>query len=266
MTINLINSDSYQLAQEPCFHEEDRELLLHAPDRELMEIVMKYGKNSLRVSSLHLAVIHQDLVAVECLLKAGAKVTQEILEVANRLENIELLYVLQEMHPSPNQYRCSVVKSESILKTTYALESDQGDAYVTKGRFGGNYELRNKDLNIEAIGKVRLGSRGQEPTWDKSIDLYDLNDVQLGLFVEESIHTKDAMVSFYDDGGEKLAFAYYEEGNQEILLVASNNYAKVIARIVYENSNWKVSVYQGQNITLRAMQLFVILAIEALRF
>lgn len=263
--VDAVITDSYSLLQEIDFHKEDQDLLLHTSDRELVFILMKYGKNSLGVSSLHLAFICQDTHAIERLIKAGAKVTEEILQVANKSGNIEMLYLLQETHPSPHEYRFSVTKSESILKTAYLLKLDEGDFYITKGRFGGSYELRNNSLNTEAIGRVRIGSRGQEPTWDSCVDLYDLNNIHLGVVIGESMNTKDAMVSFYDGSGEKVAFAYYEEAHQEILLVASNNYAKVIAKIIHDSGDWKVSVYQGQDIDLRAMQLLLILAIEALK-
>lgn len=275
------NENLYRLSHEemlrgvrydPVFHEEDKKLLIGANQNiDLIETLMKYGKNSLKVPALYLATLSQDSYAVEVLVKAGSEVTQETLALAKRLNSNVLTRILTETKSVkvPHQYSFSMTKKDYLFSTEFELDSDDIEiSYVKKPKLSihTQYDLQGSK-GIEATGSVRILSMGSVFPWGKDIDIYDEKGGYLGMIDGEALTTADAKFSIYNEDGNKVGIAYLDDNKTGFTIVHPENYARVIARLKREYVKdvpdaWKTKVYQGDDIDPRILKLFAAFAVD----
>lgn len=257
---------------DPVFHDEDRKLLLAANHNvELIETLMKYGKNSLKVPALYLATLYQDSHAVELLVKAGAEVTQDTLSLAKKIGSPVLLHILIEIKSvkMPHHYGFSMTRKDYLFSTEFELDSEEIEiSYVKKTRLSirSHYALEGAK-GTEAKGTVRILSMGTIFPWGKDINIYDEKDEYLGMIDGEALTTADAKFSIYNGDGEKVGIAYLDDNKTGFTIVHPENYARVIARLKREfvkdiPDTWKVKVYQGDDIDSRILKLFAAFAVD----
>lgn len=261
------------LYNSPTFHKEDKSLLLSSlQDKDLVEILLKYGKNPLGKSSLYAAVLTEDLHAVETLLKSGAKVDAEVESLAKRVGNKALFILFNTINPSSGlkKYSFSISKKTYMFSTVFEIDSPElGASQLVKNKISLNtkYSLES-DKGIEAVGTARILSMGSLFAWAKDIDIYDQKGAYVGMIDGEALTTAEAKFSFYDDQGNQVGIAYLDENKVGFTLVHPEKPARVIARFSREYvpgtiDSWNVKVYHGEDIDMRLIKIFSAFAIDS---
>jgi hypothetical protein len=250
---------------DPVFHEEDKKLLLGARQNiELIEVLMKYGKNSLKMPALYNATLHRDSHAVEVLVKAGAHVTEETLSLAKSLDSPVLMHILTEIKSIkvPHHYGFSVTRKENLFSIEFNLDSKEieiSSVKRTKISIRPQYFLEGlKGIQCRGIGRaVSMG-------WDKDLDIYDDKDTYLGRIEGEILSTEDAKFSIYNEDGDKVGIAYLDDNKTDFTIVHADHCARVIAHLKRDTPDvWKMKVYQGDDIDPRILKLLSVFVVDS---
>ncbi|PCI93832.1 hypothetical protein COB11_04690 [Candidatus Aerophobetes bacterium] len=265
---------AHRKKMEVTFHTEDKKLLLTAgTNTDLIEALMKYGKNLYGVPSLHLAVKEKDLGSMATLIKAGAELSKEVIGLAQEMNDIEVMQVLTKTQSfdAPDQYKFTMTKKIYNFGGGTEFELDSDDipiSYVTKPFFSlnTNYVLKGCE-GIEATGTVQILSMGSIFPWAKDLDILDGNGNYLGMIDGEALTTADAKFSIYNANGDKVAIAYLDDNKTGFNIVHPDNYSRVIARMKREYVNdipdaWSTKVYQGDDVDPRLLKIFAALAVD----
>jgi hypothetical protein len=258
-----------QVRRDPVFHEEDKTLLLMTyKNTQLLEAVMKYGKNSLGKPALYLATLAQDTQAIEVLVKAGAEVSEEVLFLAkNRGSALVLRLLTETKHIKiPSSYSINIVRKERALGTEWILDSKEvGKASIrkTKTHIQVKEELEGKEYEA----KIRVISyKGYVPSTIK-LEMYTKDGEYLGAIIGEELSSVEAHFSIYNEEGESVAVAYLEEDLQGFVMTHPERIARVIATLRKVDTlepccPWKMKVYQGRDLDPRVINTFIAIALD----
>lgn len=256
----------------PKFHEEDRRLLYRIGSNiDLADVLMEYGKNPEGIPAIQKAIIERDYYAVEILIKAGARVSEETQSLVNSLQDQKMSEILEKtsVFEMPGKYHYKMTKKPYMFSTEYEIDSEEIDlGFVKKKAFSAHTVYRLNDAKgFQAEGKSPILSLGTLFTWAKDIDIYDDMGELIGGIDGKALTTADARYDILDAHGNIVAIAFLDDQKTGFSIVDPRNYANIYARLKREyikdvSDPWQVTVYQGHVIDPRVLKIFTAFAVD----
>lgn len=275
MTINTLNScqtssfDNFNWG----FDSDDERLIQENPvSKELVQTVMKYGKNKYHKSALYNAVMHRDHHACQVLVSAGAHVSLDVEKALEKVNcpSLEKIILHTHYNPSLEKYSFTVRKKDYMFQTYFELDSKEMPPYELikhKISIATSYSMQSEN-GYEGFARARIVSLGALYAWARDLDLYDKNGDYFGMIDGEMLTTAEAKFSFFDKDGNKLAIAYLDEDKTGFTIVHAEKSARVIARmqrnfVIDSPDAWEVKVYHGQDLDSRFIKCFAAFAVDS---
>jgi hypothetical protein len=165
-----------------------------------------------------------------------------------------------------NQKKLSFEVHQKNYTFSTCFEMNSGDqplGSIVKSCFSirTNYILYDHLGNYEGDGVCRLFTLGAFRSWGTEIDVYDKNDVKIGLIDGQVATSAAAKFSIYNAEGNRVGIAYLDLSKSGFTIVDPENENHLL--VSYKRNfvqdtidHWDVVVYEKDVIDIRIIKVF----------